>query len=74
VGRKSTCSSWTASRSRPSKRSSDGTWRCSIRATAAAGATIVPEERLAPYRRFFFREPVNGYFLEVIDEKRAPKP
>lgn len=37
------------------------------------GGTIVPEERTAPYRRFFFREPVNGYFWEVIDESRTPK-
>lgn len=37
----------------------------------AAGGTIVPEERLAPYRRFFFREPINGYFWEVIDDARA---
>jgi hypothetical protein len=37
----------------------------------AAGATIVPEGRSAPYKRFFFREPVNGYVFEVIDEARA---
>lgn len=35
--------------------------------------TIIPEERTAPYERFFFREPINGYVLEVIDEARARK-
>lgn len=38
---------------------------------AAAGGTVVPEQRTAPYKRFFFREPINGYFLEVIDDARA---
>jgi hypothetical protein len=38
------------------------------------GATMIPEERTAPYERFFFREPVNGYVLEVIDEARTRTP
>jgi catechol 2,3-dioxygenase-like lactoylglutathione lyase family enzyme len=39
----------------------------------ARGVTMIPEARTAPYERFFFREPVNGYVFEVIDEARAPK-
>ena len=38
------------------------------------GGSLIPEERTAPYERFFFREPINGYVLEVIDEARTPKP
>ena len=39
----------------------------------ARGVTMIPEERTAPYERFFFREPVNGYVFEVIDEARTPR-
>ena len=39
----------------------------------AQGVTMIPEARTAPYERFFFREPVNGYVLEVIDEARTPR-
>jgi catechol 2,3-dioxygenase-like lactoylglutathione lyase family enzyme len=39
----------------------------------ARGVTMLPEFRTAPYERFFFREPVNGYVFEVIDEARTPK-
>lgn len=35
-----------------------------------AGAEIVAPLRTTPYERFFFREPVNGYFFEVIDQVR----
>lgn len=35
-----------------------------------AGAQIVAPLRTTPYERFFFREPVNGYFFEVIDDAR----
>jgi hypothetical protein len=28
--------------------------------------------RSTPFERFFFREPVNGYFFEVIDRERRP--
>jgi catechol 2,3-dioxygenase-like lactoylglutathione lyase family enzyme len=37
------------------------------------GVTMLPEVRTAPYERFFFREPVNGYVFEVIDEAKTPK-
>jgi catechol 2,3-dioxygenase-like lactoylglutathione lyase family enzyme len=36
----------------------------------AAGAELVDELRPTPFERFFFREPVNGYFFEVIDADR----
>ena len=28
--------------------------------------------RPTPFERFFFREPINGYVFEIIDENRAP--
>lgn len=34
------------------------------------GAIMVEQLRTTPYERFFFREPVNGYFFEVIDDVR----
>jgi len=34
------------------------------------GAEIMEPLRAAPFERFFFREPVNGYFFEVIDQAR----
>ena len=37
----------------------------------AAGAELVEPERATPFERFFFREPVNGYVFEVIDDTRA---
>ena len=37
----------------------------------ARGAHPYPAERATPFERFFFREPVNGYVLEVIDQARA---
>jgi hypothetical protein len=38
------------------------------------GGTIIPEERTVPYKRFFFRDPINGYVFEVIDEAKTRKP
>jgi hypothetical protein len=35
-----------------------------------AGATVYPAERATPFERFFFREPINGYVIEVIDSAR----
>jgi catechol 2,3-dioxygenase-like lactoylglutathione lyase family enzyme len=37
----------------------------------AEGAELVDPLRPTPFERFFFREPVNGYFFEVIDADRA---
>jgi len=37
------------------------------------GAEIITPLRATPFERFFFREPVNGYFFEVIDASRAPE-
>jgi catechol 2,3-dioxygenase-like lactoylglutathione lyase family enzyme len=34
----------------------------------AQGATLIAPLRATPYERFFFREPVNGYVFEVIDD------
>jgi catechol 2,3-dioxygenase-like lactoylglutathione lyase family enzyme len=39
----------------------------------AEGAELVDELRATPFERFFFREPVNGYFFEVIDADRSPR-
>ena len=38
----------------------------------AEGAELVDELRPTPFERFFFREPINGYFFEVIDAERTP--
>jgi catechol 2,3-dioxygenase-like lactoylglutathione lyase family enzyme len=35
------------------------------------GAELVEPLRATPFDRFFFREPVNGYFFEVIDDARS---
>lgn len=35
----------------------------------SAGAQIFPPLRPTPFERFFFREPINGYVFEVIDDK-----
>jgi catechol 2,3-dioxygenase-like lactoylglutathione lyase family enzyme len=37
----------------------------------AEGATLFDPLRPTPFQRFFFREPINGYVFEVIDENRA---
>ena len=34
------------------------------------GATLVEPLRATGFERFFFREPVNGYVFEVIDQNR----
>jgi len=31
-----------------------------------AGAELVEPQRAAPFERFFFREPINGYVFEVV--------
>jgi catechol 2,3-dioxygenase-like lactoylglutathione lyase family enzyme len=36
-----------------------------------AGASLFEPIRPTPFARFFFREPINGYVFEVIDEERA---
>lgn len=40
---------------------------------AEAGGEIFDALRKAPYERFFFRDPINRYVFEVIDELRTPK-
>jgi catechol 2,3-dioxygenase-like lactoylglutathione lyase family enzyme len=35
------------------------------------GAEIFEPLRATPFKRFFFREPINGYVFEVIDQARA---
>ena len=35
------------------------------------GAVLVDPIRPTPFERFFFREPINGYVFEVIDQARA---
>jgi predicted enzyme related to lactoylglutathione lyase len=35
---------------------------------AGAGAVLIDPIRPTPFERFFFREPVNGYVFEVIDQ------
>jgi hypothetical protein len=37
----------------------------------AEGAVLVDELRHTPFERLFFREPVNGYFFEIVDDARA---
>jgi len=32
------------------------------------GAEVFPPLRPTPFERFFFREPINGYVFEVVDE------
>ena len=41
------------------------------RAIAALGGELIEPLRGTPFERFFFREPVNGYVFEVIDQARA---
>ena len=38
------------------------------------GAELIAPLRTAPFERFFFRDPVNGYVFEVIDDVRAGRP
>jgi catechol 2,3-dioxygenase-like lactoylglutathione lyase family enzyme len=37
------------------------------------GAVLMEPLRATPFERFFFREPVNGYVFEVVDQDR-PRP
>ena len=36
------------------------------------GAEVYDPLRPSPFPRFFFREPVNGYVFEVIDDGQEP--
>jgi catechol 2,3-dioxygenase-like lactoylglutathione lyase family enzyme len=38
------------------------------------GAHVFEPLRPTPFERFFFREPVNGYVFEVIDQDRSGRP
>ena len=38
---------------------------------AQEGAELFEPLRPTPFERFFFREPVNGYVFEVIDDSRS---
>jgi catechol 2,3-dioxygenase-like lactoylglutathione lyase family enzyme len=38
------------------------------------GAELVEPLRATPFERIFFREPVNGYVFEVIDQDRGSLP
>ena len=38
------------------------------------GADLFEPLRPTPFERFFFREPVNGYVFEVIDQARSGLP
>ena len=40
------------------------------RRVADAGGELVEPLRATPFERLFFREPVNGYLFEVIDDAR----
>ena len=35
------------------------------------GAKLIDPIRATPFDRFFFREPVNGYIFEVVDDVRS---
>jgi catechol 2,3-dioxygenase-like lactoylglutathione lyase family enzyme len=35
------------------------------------GAVLIAPLRATQFERFFFREPVNGYVFEVVDQERA---
>ena len=35
------------------------------------GGELIEQIRPVPFARFFFRDPVNGYVFEVIDQARA---
>lgn len=40
-------------------------------AIAQRGGELIAPLRATPFERLFFREPVNGYVFEVIDQARA---
>jgi len=35
------------------------------------GAVIIDPQRTTTFDRFFFRDPINGYVFEVIDQARS---
>ena len=35
-----------------------------------AGGGLVEPLRATPFQRFFFRDPINGYLFEIIDDAR----
>lgn len=37
----------------------------------AEGAAVFPALRAAPFERFFFRDPINGFVFEVLPEQVA---
>lgn len=37
------------------------------------GAELIEPLRATPFERFFFKEPINGYVLEVIDQDRTAR-
>ena len=37
------------------------------------GGELVAPSRATPFERLFFREPVNGYLFELIDDARNPQ-
>ena len=41
------------------------------RRLAREGAVLMEPLRETPFERFFFREPINGYVFEVVDQARA---
>ena len=38
---------------------------------AQHGAALIEPIRATPFDRFFFRDPINGYVFEVIDQARS---
>ena len=44
---------------------------CTGMALLEPGAVLIDPIRPTPFERFFFREPVNGYIFEMIDQDRA---
>jgi catechol 2,3-dioxygenase-like lactoylglutathione lyase family enzyme len=37
----------------------------------ARGAELIAPLRATPFERFFFREPINGYLFEVIENRQS---
>ncbi|MEM7235477.1 MAG: VOC family protein [Planctomycetota bacterium] len=40
---------------------------------AEQGAELIDPIRETPFERFFFRDPVNGYIFEIIEDSQAPR-
>ena len=77
MARSFTCSGSRSSRSRLSRPSLGDTlrWRTQwpIFLRSASGskrprAELIAPQREAPFERFFFRDPVNGYVFEIVEE------